>query len=118
MEPVGGLSTSLAKDNFYVGNASGVATATPKSSIPLSGFASATADVAMGNFKISGLGTPTNPTDAATKAYVDANGGGWWWWFYHWSNAGAGLTGGGNSGSVSLGLATNFSCGEWHIYQC
>ena len=32
--------------------------------------------IAMGNNKITGLGTPTNTGDAATKAYVDANSGG------------------------------------------
>jgi hypothetical protein len=30
-----------------------------------------TGNIAMGNFKITGLGTPTSPSDAATKAYVD-----------------------------------------------
>jgi len=29
-------------------------------------------DVALGGYKITGLGTPTNSTDAATKAYVDS----------------------------------------------
>jgi hypothetical protein len=31
-----------------------------------------TGDVSMATYKITGLGTPTNSTDAATKAYVDA----------------------------------------------
>lgn len=41
------------------------------SSIPISYWAAATANIAMGTFKITGLGDPTNPQDAATKAYVD-----------------------------------------------
>lgn len=39
--------------------------------IPISYWAAATANIAMGTFKITGLGDPTNPQDAATKAYVD-----------------------------------------------
>jgi hypothetical protein len=42
-----------------------------QSTFALSGFAAAAADVAMGGFKITGLGTPTAATDAATKGYVD-----------------------------------------------
>lgn len=42
-----------------------------QSSFALSGFGAATADVALGGFKITGLGTPTAATDAATKGYVD-----------------------------------------------
>jgi hypothetical protein len=38
----------------------------------ISALGVATADVAMGGFKITGLGTPTQDTDAATKGYVDA----------------------------------------------
>lgn len=34
-------------------------------------FADAAADVALGGFKITGLGTPSASTDAATKGYVD-----------------------------------------------
>lgn len=34
-------------------------------------FADAAADVGLGGFKITNLGTPTSATDAATKAYVD-----------------------------------------------
>jgi hypothetical protein len=35
-----------------------------------------TADQSMGGFKLTSLGTPTDATDAATKAYVDAAAGG------------------------------------------
>jgi hypothetical protein len=38
----------------------------------LSGFGAATADVALGGFKITNLATPTAATDAATKGYVDS----------------------------------------------
>lgn len=62
---------SLANGQFYVGDASNNPAATAKSSIPLSGFGAAGADVAMGGFKITGLGTPTASTDAANKDYVD-----------------------------------------------
>ena len=43
--------------------------------LPLAGGTMAGA-IAMGTAKITGLGTPTAGTDAATKAYVDANSGG------------------------------------------
>ena len=38
------------------------------------GTNAATADIGLGGFKITSLGTPTNAADAATKAYVDAAG--------------------------------------------
>lgn len=41
------------------------------STFAISGFAAAAADVAMGGFKLTGLGTPSAATDAATKGYVD-----------------------------------------------
>lgn len=44
-----------------------------KANIPLSGFGAATASVALGSQKITGLLDPTLAQDAATKAYVDAN---------------------------------------------
>ena len=46
------------------------------STILLNSPVSVTGALAMGTNKITGLGTPTVNTDAATKAYVDANSGG------------------------------------------
>jgi hypothetical protein len=42
------------------------------SEFALSAVGAPTGDVSMATYKITGLGTPTNSTDAATKAYVDA----------------------------------------------
>ncbi|MEQ8469697.1 MAG: hypothetical protein RIC35_00850 [Marinoscillum sp.] len=44
-----------------------------KSNIPLSGFGNPTANVSVGGFKITNLGTPTAATDATNKSYVDSN---------------------------------------------
>lgn len=63
---------SLATGQFYVGDASNNPAATAKSSILLSGFGAAGADVAMGGFKITGLADPAAATDAATMGYVDS----------------------------------------------
>lgn len=46
------------------------------STILLNSPVSVTGALAMGTNKITGLGTPTSTTDAATKAYVDANSSG------------------------------------------
>jgi uncharacterized protein YjbI with pentapeptide repeats len=43
-----------------------------KANIPLSGFGAATANVALGSKKLTGVGNPTAAQDAATKAYVDS----------------------------------------------
>lgn len=39
-------------------------------------FAAAADDISLGGNKITNLGTPTDPSDAVTKAYVDANSAG------------------------------------------
>jgi|GEM_PF-1174529 len=68
-------SLALPMGNFYVGNAVGKAASVAKSSIPISGFGSATAGISMGdgttNYKIGNMANPTMPQDAATKYYVD-----------------------------------------------
>jgi hypothetical protein len=69
--PTDPSSLSLPTGQFYVGDATGKAAATPKNAIPLSGFGAATADVALGNKKITGLAVPDAASDAATKGYVD-----------------------------------------------
>lgn len=66
------LDIALASGQFLVGNGSNLARATAKSSIPLSGFGQALADVSMGTNRITSLASPVNADDAATKAYVDS----------------------------------------------
>ena len=44
-----------------------------KLNIPLSGFGSAEADVALGGYKLTGVSDPSADQDAATKKYVDDN---------------------------------------------
>jgi len=70
------VSNVLANGLFFVGNTSGVATATAKNTIPISGFAAASANISLGNgttnFKITNLLDPTADQEAATKKYVDA----------------------------------------------
>lgn len=66
------LDIALANGSFLLGNGSNLARATLKSAIPISGFGTATAHVAMGTYRITGLGDPVDPQDAATRAYVDA----------------------------------------------
>ncbi|MTK52681.1 tail fiber domain-containing protein [Paludibacter sp.] len=74
------VNNILPNGQFYVGDASNKAVATPKSTITISGFGDAKANVSMGdgsnNYKIINLATPTGDRDAATKKYVDdkANG--------------------------------------------
>jgi hypothetical protein len=52
-------------------DASGAISVDP-SEFALNAVGAPTGDVSMATYKITGLGTPTNSTDAATKAYVDA----------------------------------------------
>jgi hypothetical protein len=42
-----------------------------KTTIPISGFGSAVADIDIASYKVSGLGLPTDNDDAANKQYVD-----------------------------------------------
>jgi hypothetical protein len=61
---VGTLSSLNVTGNANVGNIGAV-------NAVFTGTGSFGGNVAMGNFNITGLATPTNPTDAATKEYVD-----------------------------------------------
>ena len=67
---------TLPADHIFVGDAENKAMGVLKSAIPLSDFAAATKDLAIGdgntNFKITNLADPINDQEAATKKYVDA----------------------------------------------
>lgn len=65
-----GSSTSIARADHTHGTPTHDNAA--HATINLSALAAPTADVAMGNYKITGLATPTASTDAANKGYVDA----------------------------------------------
>lgn len=68
---IGSGSISLATGNLFVGDLNGKAADVLKSTIPLSGFGAAQADIALGGFKITSLLNPTEDQEAATKKYVD-----------------------------------------------
>ncbi len=70
------VNNVLPTGELYVGDASNKAAATAKNTIPLSGFAAAVADVALGGFKLTGVADPTADQEAATKKYVDSKAGG------------------------------------------
>jgi len=65
------VDNKLANGQLYVGDATNKAVSTAKNTIPLSGFAAAAADVALGGFKLTGVSDPAVDQDAATKKYVD-----------------------------------------------
>ncbi|SHG65223.1 tail fiber domain-containing protein [Pedobacter caeni] len=67
--PVG--NDKLATGNLFVGNTSGVATATPKNEVSLTGFGVPVAPLPMNNQKITNLAIPTLDMDATNKKYVD-----------------------------------------------
>jgi hypothetical protein len=66
---------SLPSAHLFLGDVNGKAMATPKKNVPLSGFAKAAENIAMGDettqFNINFLKDPVLPQDAATMAYVD-----------------------------------------------
>jgi hypothetical protein len=67
--PLNGNVTGNLNGNV-TGNLTGNVTGTSSLDLPLSGGTMSGA-IAMGTSKITGLGTPTTSTDAATKAYAD-----------------------------------------------
>jgi hypothetical protein len=66
----GAIKLRLTEGNFFVGNGSNEAVITPKTSIPLSGFGAATANVAMGGQRLTGLASAVDATDAPTLLQV------------------------------------------------
>lgn len=62
---------TLSAGKLFVGNVSNKAQEASKNTIPLSGFGAATADVALGGYKLTNVLNPTANQDAATKKYVD-----------------------------------------------
>ena len=64
-----GASTTVARSDHTHG--SPAHSAAEHSTIPLSALAAATANINMGGFKVTNVGTPTTGTDATTKDYVD-----------------------------------------------
>jgi hypothetical protein len=65
-----GASTSLARADHAHGNPTHDAAA--HATISLSALAAPTADLSLGNFKLTNVATPVNGTDATNKSYVDA----------------------------------------------
>ncbi|KAA8485940.1 endosialidase-like protein [Arcticibacter tournemirensis] len=65
-------SLTLAFNNLFVGSALNKAVATPKTSIPLSGFGNPTANISMNGFRLTNLPNPPSAgSDAVSKDYVD-----------------------------------------------
>ena len=67
----------LTAGSFVVGAPVGnVGTTVAKNNIPISGFGAAIADVSFGGYRLTSIAEPVDPTDAASKAYVDARAAG------------------------------------------
>lgn len=61
----------LAEGNLFVGNAQGIATATAKNEVSLTGFGAPTAELSMAGKNITNLANPVGNQDAVNKKYVD-----------------------------------------------
>ena len=74
VDAIATVGDSITLNNILIGNADNEAIQVPIDSIPLSNFATATDSISLGNFRIKDILDPIENQDAATKAYVDANG--------------------------------------------
>ena len=66
-----GLPPLLA-DEMYVGTAAQKPVAAKRNTVPLSDFAPPGTPLHMGDLRVTNVATPTQPTDAANKFYVDS----------------------------------------------
>ena len=97
MKPTGGTAATIRAGTQVLYTTNEAGTAARVVDPTLDKIKTAAADVALGGFKITGLGTPTSGTDAATKTYADLM---------------LPLAGGTMSGAIAMGTAKITGLGD------